>query len=71
MEKYVYNLRDLSCLVGGTIDIEDGDVMWEGLSVYPFQTDKIPVDEASSCSAVQEDFNRVEFTCVRSSDFHW
>jgi len=25
-EKYVYDLRDLSCLVGGTIDIEDWDV---------------------------------------------
>ena len=25
-EKYVYDLRDLFCLVGGTIDIEDQNV---------------------------------------------
>ena len=25
-EKYVYDLGDLSCLVGGTVDIEDQDV---------------------------------------------
>jgi len=25
-EKYVYDLGDLSCLVGGTVDIEDWDV---------------------------------------------
>jgi len=33
--------------------------------------DEILVDKASSCSAVQEGFDGVEFTCVRSSDFHW
>jgi len=33
--------------------------------------DKISVDEASSCSAVQEGLDEVEFACVRSSDFYW
>ena len=70
-EKYVYDLGDLSCLVGGTVDIEDWDIAWEGLSVYPFQTDEVPVDEASSRSAVQEGFDGVEFTCICSSNFHW
>ena len=65
-EKYVYNLGNLSSLIRGTIDIKDWDVMWEGLSVYPFRTNKVPVNEASSCSTVQEGFNRVEFAGVCS-----
>ena len=36
MEKYVYDLGNLVCLVRGTVDIKDWDVMQEGLSVYPF-----------------------------------
>ena len=71
MEKYVYDLGDLSCLVGGTVDIEDRDVVWEGPSIYSFWMDEVPVDEASSHSAVQEGFDGVEFTCICSSDFHW
>ena len=71
VEKYVYNLGNLSCLVGRTVDIEDWDVMWEGLSVYPFQMDKIPVDEAPGCSTVQENFDRVKFAGVHSSNFYW
>ena len=70
-ENYIHNLRNLSCLVRETIDIEDQDVTWEGLSVHPSRTDKISVDEASGGSAVQEGFDRVEFACVCSSDFHW
>ena len=35
-ENYIYNLRNLSCLVGRAIDIEDQDVTREGLSVHPF-----------------------------------
>ena len=71
MKKHVYDLRDLFCLIERTIDIEDQNVTWEGLSVYPFQMDKVPVNEAFSCSAVQEDFDRVEFAGVCSSDLHW
>jgi len=33
-EKYVYNLRNLACLIRGTVDVEDWDVMRESLSVY-------------------------------------
>jgi len=43
----------------------------EGSSVHPFQIDKIAVDEAPSCFAVQEGLDRVEFACVHSSNFHW
>ena len=71
MEKYIYNLRNLACLVRGTINVEDWDVTQESSSVYPFQMDELLVNKASSCSAVQESFDRVEFTCVHSSDFHW
>ena len=70
MEKYVYDFGNLSSLVRGTIDIEDRDVTWEGPSIYPFQTDEVPVDEASGCSAVQESFDEVKFACVHSSNFH-
>jgi len=45
--------------------------MREGPGVYPFRTDKIPIDEASSRSRVQEGFDGVEFARVCSSDFHW
>ena len=51
-EDYVYHFRDLSCLIRRTVDIEDGNVMREGLGVHPLQMDKISVDEASGCSAV-------------------
>ena len=71
MEKYIYDFGNLSGLIRGAINIEDRDVTWEGLSVYSFQLDEVPVDEASSCSAVQEGFDRVEFACVCSSNFHW
>ena len=70
-EKYVYNLRILSCLVGGTINIEDRDVIWESLSVYPFWTNEIPVNEVLCCSTVQEGFDKVEFASVCSFDFYW
>ena len=33
--------------------------------------DEISVDEASSCSTVQEGFDGVEFACIRGSDFYW
>ena len=36
VEKYIYDLGNLVCLVRGTVDIKDWDVMQEGLSVYPF-----------------------------------
>ena len=71
VENYVHNLGNLSCLVKGTVDIEDRDVVREGLSVHPLRTDKISVDEASGGSAVQEGFDGVEFACVCSSNFHW
>ena len=70
-EKYVYDFGNLSGLVRGSVDVEDQDVTKEGPSVYFFRLDEVPVDEASGCSAVQEGFDRVEFTCVHSSDFHW
>ena len=69
-ENYIYNFGNLTCFIGGTVDVEDQDVTRESSSVYPFQMDEIPVDEASSCSTVQEDFDGVEFTCVCSSNFH-
>ena len=70
-ENYVHNLGNLSCLVRETVNIEDWDVVQEGLSVHPLQTDKISVNEASSGSAVQEGFDRVEFAHGCSSNFHW
>ena len=35
-ENHIHNLRNLSCLVGRAIDVEDQDVMREGPSVHPF-----------------------------------
>ena len=69
-ENYVHDLRNLSCLVWGTINIENWDVMQEGPSVHSFRMDKISVNEASGCFAVQEDLDRVEFACVRGSNFY-
>jgi len=69
-KNYVHNLGTLSCLIRGTIDIEDWDVTQEGLSVHSLRTDKIPVDEASNCSTVQEGLDRVEFICVHGSNFY-
>ena len=69
-EKYIYNLGNLACLIRGTIDVEDQDVAQESLSIYPFQTDKLPVDEASSCSAVQEGFDGVEYDLINNLGFN-
>ena len=38
--------------ISEVVDIEDGNVMREGLGVHPLQMDKISVDEAFGCSAV-------------------
>jgi len=65
-KNYVHDLKNLSCLIGGTVNIEDWDVMQEGPSVHPFQTDKISVDEASSCSTVQKGLDRVELLSIGS-----
>ena len=46
------------------------DITREGLSVYSSQTDEISVDEASSCSTVQESLDGVEFAHVCSSNFY-
>ena len=35
-ENHIYNLGDLSCLIGGAVNVEDRDVMREDLSVHPF-----------------------------------
>ena len=35
-ENHIYDLRDLSCLVGGAVNVEDRDVTREGLSVHSF-----------------------------------
>ena len=70
VKNYVYDFGNLSCLIRGTVDIEDWDVIWEGPSVYSFRADEISVDEASGCSAVQESLDRVEFACVRGSNLY-
>ena len=70
-KSYIHNLRNLFCLIRGTVNIEDRDVAWEGPSVHSSRTDKISVDEASSGSTVQESFDKVEFARVYSSNFHW
>ena len=35
-ENHIHNLRDLSCLVGGAVNVEDRDVTREGLGVHSF-----------------------------------
>ena len=70
-ENYIYNFGNLTCFIGGTVDVEDQDVTREGPSIHSFRVDKISVDEASGCSGVQEGLDGVEFACVRSSDFYW
>jgi len=71
LENHIHDLGNLSCLVEGAINIEDQDVTREGLSVHLFRADKISVNEASGCSAVQESLDEVEFACVCSSNFYW
>jgi len=36
LENHIHNLRDLSCLIGGAVNIEDWDVTREGLGIHPF-----------------------------------
>ena len=40
LENYVYNFRDLSCLIGGTIDIKDRNIMERVQVFIPFEWTK-------------------------------
>ena len=70
MKNYVHDFGNLSCLIRETINIENWDVMWEGLSVHLFRMNEISVDETSGYSIIQEGLNGVEFTCVHGSNFY-
>jgi len=71
VKNYVHDLGNLFCLVGRTVNIEDWNIIREGPSVQLFQINKISVDEASGCSAVQEGLDGVELACVRGSNCYW
>jgi len=70
-EDYVYNFRDLVCLVGGTVHI----VHWYGArdapSVNTFCMDKVSIYEVARSSGVQKHLDGVHLAGVSGADFYW
>ena len=69
-EDYIYDFWYLTSLVGGSISVEDGYGVGNGLSVDYFWADKVTIDKASSGSAVQEYVDGVEFAGIGCTEFH-
>jgi len=70
-EDYIYNFRDLACLVGGAVHV----VHWYGVRDAPgvntFHTDEVSIYEVARSSGVQKHFDRVHLAGVCGADFYW
>jgi len=70
-EDYVYNFRNLVCLVGGAVHV----VHWYGArdapSVNTFCMDKVSIYEVARSSGVQKHLDGVHLAGVSGADFYW
>jgi len=70
-EDYVYNFKDLACLVGGTVHV----VHWYGArdapSVNTFCLYEVSIYEVARSSGVQKCFDGVHLAGVCGADFYW
>jgi len=70
-EDYVYNFRDLVCLVGGAVHVVYRYGARDALSVNTFRSDEVLIYEVARSFGVQKCFDRVHLTGVCGTDFYW
>jgi len=68
---YVYNFRDLACLVGGTVHIIHRYGARDAPSVNIFRSDKVLIYEVARSSGVQKRFDGVHLASICGADFYW
>jgi len=70
MENYVYNFRDLACLIGGAVHV----VHWYGARDAPgvntFHTDKVSIYEVAYSSRVEKHLDGMHLAGVCGADFY-
>jgi len=71
VEDYVYNFRDLACLVGGTVHIVHQYRVRDAPSVNTFRSDKVLIYEVARSFGVQKHFDGVHLAGVCGADFYW
>jgi len=71
VEDYVYNFRDLACLVGGTVHVVHRYGAGDAPSVNTFRSDEVSIYEVARSSGVQKHFDGVHLTGVCGADFYW
>jgi len=70
-EDYVYNFRDLACLVRGTVHVVHQYGARDALSVNTFCSDEVSIYEVACSSGVQKCFDGVHLAGVSSANFYW
>jgi len=70
MENYVYNFRDLACLVGGAVYVVHRYGARDALGVNTFYMDEVSIYEVAHSSGVQKRLNGMHLTGVCGADFY-
>jgi len=70
-EDYVYNFRDLVCLIGGTVHVVHRYGARDAPSVNTFCLDEVLIYEVAHSSRVQKRFDGVHLAGVCGADFYW
>jgi len=70
-EDYVYNFRDLACLVGGAVHVVHRYGVRDASGVNTFCTDKVSIYKVARSSGVQKRFDGVHLAGVCGADFYW
>jgi len=71
VEDYVYNFRDLACLVGGAVHVVHRYGARDAPSVNTFRMDEVLIYEVAHSSRVQKHLDRVHLAGVCGADFYW
>jgi len=70
-ENYVYNFRDLACLIGGAIHVVHRYGTRDAPDVNTFRMDEVSIYEVAHSSGVQKRLDRMHLAGVCGADFYW
>jgi len=71
VEDYIYNFRDLVCLVGGAVHIVHRYGARDAPGVNTFRTNEVSIYEVARNSRVQKCLDGVHLAGVCGADFYW
>jgi len=71
VEDYIYNFRDLVCLVGGAVHVVHRYGARDAPGVNTFRTDEVSIYEVARNSRVQKCLDGVHLAGVCGADFYW